>query len=194
MGGECAWSFDPKGLSAKSVIYSAGVGRDISFEHELIDYLGCRIILLDPSPTGLRTMQEKANQRNEIEYFPLGLAGTYGEYRFSDPLKPAEGSFSYAREGQDFHVFSCTDLSKLMQQHGHTHIDLLKMDIEGFEYDVIDRILRDRLDVRQLCIEFHYDLDSGFTRRDFIRAIMRLRLRGYRLIYRHNCDLTFLKG
>src|SRR5262245_23159924 len=32
----CSWTFCPEGLTRESIIYSGGVGNDISFEHALV--------------------------------------------------------------------------------------------------------------------------------------------------------------
>jgi FkbM family methyltransferase len=41
-----------------------------------------------------------------------------------------------------------------MEQLGHDRIDLLKIDIEGAEYKVIESILADKLDIRVICVEY----------------------------------------
>ena len=51
----CSWTFCPQGLGRDSVVYSGGVGNDVTFEHELVRAFGCSIYLLDPSPTGRGT-------------------------------------------------------------------------------------------------------------------------------------------
>src|SRR5437870_565224 len=51
----CSWAFCPEGLGAESVVYSGGVGNDISFEHALVERFGCSVTLFDPSPTGRAT-------------------------------------------------------------------------------------------------------------------------------------------
>ncbi|HEU6447620.1 MAG TPA: hypothetical protein VFV23_04200, partial [Verrucomicrobiae bacterium] len=48
----CAWNFCPDYLDSKSIIYGAGVGRDITFERTLVDEFGASVVLIDPSPTG----------------------------------------------------------------------------------------------------------------------------------------------
>jgi hypothetical protein len=50
-----------------------------------------------------------------------------------------------------------------MQVQGHSRIDLLKMDIEGAEYVVIDEIVGEKIPVRQLLVEFHHRLSSVGT-------------------------------
>ena len=62
------------------------------------------------------------------------------------------------------------------------------MDIEGFEYDIVDRFLDQRIPVRQLCVEFHPWLRPGRT----WKTMARLRKAGYRIIHKHRGDHTFL--
>ena len=78
-----------------------------------------------------------------------------------------------------------------MKERGHTRIDLLKMDIEGFEYEIIEDVLRNSIDIRQICVEFHHFFKNiGFL--DTARAILNLKRSGYSLIYKTRFDYTFL--
>ncbi|MBM3459544.1 MAG: FkbM family methyltransferase, partial [Armatimonadetes bacterium] len=47
-------------------------------------------------------------------------------------------------------------LGTLMEQFGHPTIHLLKLDIEGAEYPVLADLVRSKLDVRQIVVEFHH--------------------------------------
>ena len=67
-------------------------------------------------------------------------------------------------------------------------MDLLKMDIEGFEYDIVDGFLEERIPVRQLCVEFHPWLKPGRT----VKTIAKLHKAGYRIIHKHRDDHTFV--
>jgi hypothetical protein len=56
-------------------------------------------------------------------------------------------------------------LSSIAENLGHTEIDVLKMDIEGTEYEVIDSILQSGIVVKQWLLEFHHRLfPDGVTR------------------------------
>jgi disulfide oxidoreductase YuzD len=46
-------------------------------------------------------------------------------------------------------------IKDIMKDLGHTHIDVLKMDIEGAEYSVIENILDSDISIDQVLIEFH---------------------------------------
>ena len=74
----------------------------------------------------------------------------------------------------------CITIGGLMDEHGIENIDLLKMDIEGAEYDVLDGMLASDIRPKQLLVEFHHRFSSiGLeATRDMIR---RLEEAGYRI-------------
>lgn len=188
-GSVCPWTICPDGLNAKSVIYSGGVGSDISFEHELVRRFGCEVVLLDPSPTGVKTMALPENNIPQFRYFPLALAGSTGRIELASPL---QGDWSAKHNSSVKVDVPCTDLLSVMRQNQHDHIDLLKLDIEGSEYEVIDDFLKRRIPVRQLSVEFHHAIIPGIRRSQSIRAIFKLIARGYKLICREGENYTFI--
>jgi FkbM family methyltransferase len=135
------------------VIYCAGVGQGISFELELAKTSRRPILVFDPSPQGLATMAEI--DAGNLEFFPVGLAATTGVVEFSLTRQDGEVSRSVSDSGFGKVSFDCWDLATVMRRNGDAVIDLLKMDIEGFEYEIIDQFLERGIPVRQLCVEFH---------------------------------------
>jgi len=173
-------------------VYSAGVGRDISFEKALVSRFGVDIELFDPSPTGIETMSLEENKVPNIHFFPIGLAAKRMEREFTPPQDKSEGSYRRKIAGDGGVVFPCADLRHLMRERGHLRIDLLKMDIEGFEYEIIEDVLRNSIDIRQICVEFHHFFENiGVL--DTARAILDLIRSGYSLIYKTRFDYTFLR-
>ena len=47
-------------------------------------------------------------------------------------------------------------VSTVMKNLQHSRIDLIKMNIEGGEYDVVRDIVNLKIDVKQLLVEFHH--------------------------------------
>ena len=45
--------------------------------------------------------------------------------------------------------------STIVNQYGHDHIDILKLDIEGSEYEVMPEILESDVKIQQICLEVH---------------------------------------
>ena len=192
-GSICPWTICPTGLNSKSIIYSAGVGSDISFEHELVKKIGCRVILIDPSPTGIQTMSLPENKIPEFSHFPVALAARNGTLKMAPPLDPKGDSWFAQQDSAAKHEVRCVDLQSLMKQNGHEHIDFLKLDIEGCEYEVIEDILRRRLPVAQIAVEYHHGILAGITRGQTIRSMLSLIARGYKLLCQEGANHTFLR-
>jgi FkbM family methyltransferase len=169
------------------VSYCAGVGNGMSFEIELAKISNGCVLVFDPSPTGITTV--KHSDTSKLTFYPVGMAAETAVYEFSLPENHEEGSYSVAREGLQKTTFQCWNLEVIMKKHGHTSIDLLKMDVEGFEYDIIDHLLEKGLPVRQICVEFHPWLKPKRT----FRAIWKLHNAGYRIIHKRRGDHTFIR-
>ena len=71
-------------------------------------------------------------------------------------------------------------LATIMDELGHDRIDILKMDIEGAEYDVIDDIAHSSIRPQQILVEFHHRFPGvGIAKTK--KAIDRIRAMGYGL-------------
>jgi FkbM family methyltransferase len=185
------WTICPTGLNAHSIVYSGGVGQDISFEHGLVKRFGCNIVLLDPSPTGVETMARPENRIPQLKYSQVALAAKCGTLKLAPPVDNL--SWYASDSGPGLLEVPVTDLQSLMQKNGHAHIDLLKLDIEGCEYEVIDDFLQKKIPVGQLCADFDYGYVPGVKRGQALRAMAKLLARGYRLINQSGANHTFLR-
>jgi FkbM family methyltransferase len=168
------------------VAYCAGVGKAMTFEVELAKMTRQPVLVFDPSPTGVQTAAK--TEKHNFEFFPVGLAANPGILQFSVPADPEEGSYSMSQGNLETVSLECYDLPTIMSRNGDTRIDLLKMDIEGFEFDIVNQILDQTIPVRQLCVEFHRWLRPGAT----LKTMARLYRAGYRIIYKQYGDFTFL--
>lgn len=186
------WTICPTGLNSKSVVYSAGIGGDISFEQALVKRFGCDIILCDPSPIAAKTMVLPENRIPQFHFRPLALAGHTGHIGVS-PQTDSKGETWFSRNAEDMgKQIACMDVASLMESNGHTHIDLIKIDIEGSEYDVIEDMVKRRIPARQICLEYHHGVLPGITRMQSIRSMFKLFSRGYRMVHQEGCNHTFI--
>ena len=176
------WAVCPTRLSPQSVVYSCGIGRDISWDTYMAQRYGVAIHAFDPTPESLAWLQSVAHPPGFVVH-PYGIADRDASVAFCPPVKAHHVDHSIvdriATRHQAIEV-PMKRLSTVMRELGHDHIDLLKMDIEGAEYGVITDIVRDRLDVRQLLVEFHHrfrEIPVAATR----DALRLLRQAGYRI-------------
>ncbi|MFO1477295.1 MAG: FkbM family methyltransferase [Verrucomicrobiota bacterium] len=186
------WTLHPDGLDSRSIVYAGGVGGDITFEHALVNRCGCRIELFDPSPSGLKTMELPENRIPQFRFHPVALTSKVGTISMAPP---PPGEVSWYAQGNDSATIQVpsTDLASLMRKNGHEHIDLIKIDIEGSEYEVIEDILKKRIPIRQICVEYHHGIVPGIRRSQTIRSMLKLVRAGYKLLYQEGANHTFLK-
>lgn len=148
----------PDGLTEGSVMYSVGLGEDISFDLELIERTGLTVHGFDPTP---RSLEWLGNQDlpGTFHVHSEGLAHYDGTASFSPPVDPTHISHTLLdrpeTEEQSIQV-EVRRLSTLMADLGHQHLDILKLDIEGAEYEVMDEILQAGVLVDQVLLEFHH--------------------------------------
>jgi predicted GNAT superfamily acetyltransferase len=81
-----------------------------------------------------------------------------------------------------------------MKELNHDYLDLLKIDIEGAEYEVIKSIIQDKIQIKVICVEFdeaNHRLDNKYLLR-IITSLKALFRAGYRIIdydNKHNYTL-----
>lgn len=184
------WTICPKNLGVDSVVISAGAGRDVSFELELIKCFGCKVVLLDPSPTGIATMALAKNQHSQLEFIQAALVEKDGPISFFEPSNSEEGSFSSVAGEGGGHKVKGISLNTLMKMHHWNKIDLLKIDIEGAEYEVIRSILKNKIKVSQICVEFHNNVLPGIPTGWTVNSLSRLWSRGWRVIHKSGSNHT----
>jgi len=209
------------GLCVESVCYLAGAGEDISFDCEIARRFRCKVRIIDPTPRAVQHFQRLAqatiearrfpinNSQGEfypitasdlerMTFLPIGLSGEDAELKFYLPRNPAHVSCSTLNlhKTADYFTAQCQRLSTVMAQQGDCTVDLIKIDIEGAEYSVIQDMVASRLLPRILLIEFdeaHTPLDGNADRR-IAEHIRRLVKAGMRCIAVEGSNATFLRA
>lgn len=125
------------------VVYSFGIGEDASFDLAMIKKYNADIYAFDPTPKSINWVKDNVNNK-KFKFFPYGISDRDQIEKFYLPQKENYVSGSVCqREGlkQDFIEVEMHRLETIMNDMGHTQIDVLKMDIEGSEFYVIPDIL-----------------------------------------------------
>jgi len=164
---DAGYCLDESRVPANAVVYSLGIGEDISFDLALMARCGVHIEAFDPTPRVYGWLARQSLP-SHFRFHPIGIAAHDGEEEFYLPPRPDWISHSVvpARQYASASVrLPVTRLSTAMRRLGHRHIDVLKMDIEGAEYTVIEEIVRERIPVVQLLVEFHHRLSRIGTKK-----------------------------
>lgn len=187
----------PALLNHDSIVYSFGIGTDITFDLKCIKKHHCHVFGFDPTPKSIDWIASRELTDN-FHFFDYGISSETGFMNFFLPTRPRGTSGSMilnpivtADKTISVPMKSFDDITKEL---GHNHVDLVKMDIEGSEYEVLDSILNSKVTVDQLLIEFHdrfYDINDYRSK----AIVNRMKEKGYR-IFGHSInyeEISFIK-
>jgi FkbM family methyltransferase len=180
------WYVVPTLLKRGDLAFCFGLGREISFERALAEDHGMEVHAFDPTPHSLEWLAEQALPASMIVH-PLGIADIDGVLDFAPPAVDGHVSMSAVRQtaerGADHCRLEVRTLPTLLRtlQVGR-ELSLLKMDVEGSEYGVIQHMLAHDIRPVQLLIEFHHRFD-GVGPAETRRAANTLRDLGYALVH-----------
>jgi len=191
------WAIPIDILKADSVVVDIGLGEDISFSESLISTYGCYVHGFDPTPKSLVYVQGRHPQHFQLH--PMGVAGFNRTATFFLPNDPTHVSGSIAKSthlGANQIAVQLVDLDNVLKIIGQDRIDLLKIDIEGAEYELLESAsFRNNAErIRVLCIEFHHRWDE-FGPEATLAATSALRELGFECVWQareSNEEFTFL--
>lgn len=193
-----AWTLCVDLLTPNPLVWSFGVGGDISFEVDMAqERPRSRIWSFDPTITNetfVRLCAQQAHSYCPSTFSQIGLAahdGTIQLYKSRDPrigsLASAPGRGYDPRPHSEASVLS---LRTLMARHRVAQLDVLKVDVEGAEFDIVASL--NELPVTQLAIELHDRFfDDGVQRR--IELKRKLIALGFRQAHATTDELLFIK-
>jgi FkbM family methyltransferase len=189
------WTVCPDLLNQDSLVYAVGVGDNVSWDVALLERFHLTVHAFDPTPASIAWV---ASQSLPPGFFfhPVGLAGRDGTLRVAGPRRGNKFNCrplpSSEPDPTGFRV-PVGRLATLMRRLGHERIDVLKMDIEGGEYEVLDDLLAGPIRVPQLLVEFHHHFPGvGIARTE--RAVRALKEAGYRIFHisERGLEISFL--
>ena len=200
------WWVDKTLLVNKNpLLIDCGLGKDISFPIDFLKKFNAYVVGIDPDPISVNFCEEIKPKNMEIHrkafWKKSGVAMKFHLARAIDKLpKGADGSGSiisshdYVDGGVELKVYT-TSLSEILTLLNRSTCDVLKLDIEGAEYEVIsDLINSGQIDViNQLLVEFH-DGVTHFTINDTNKIVEDLKLASFELIHTEARNYIFRRN
>jgi FkbM family methyltransferase len=198
------WIFAPA-VPRDPLLIDCGLGVDISFPAAFLERFGGRVVGVDPNPAALE--YARAHRPRGMEVLAAAFWSEAGrELGFHLPRPPAElpkgadgvsGSLLSSHEyaGKSKLTVRTTSLAELLAQSAREECDVLKLDIEGAEYEVLDALCQSGAirRARQLLIEFHHHC-TEHTLEDTRRRIARVEASGFRLQHTEDRNCVFLRN
>jgi FkbM family methyltransferase len=173
------------------------VGDNIAWELALIKRFGVTVHAFDPTPASVAWIHQQALP-DKFWFSPLGIASHNGWSRFRLPQRGSR--FNYepfaANEqspGRDEATLPVRRLATMLKQQDCPFPDVLKLDIEGGEYAVLDDVLASGIRPRQILVEFHHHRRGGRLA-ETVAAVRQLNSAGYQIFHvsRRALEFSFL--
>ena len=178
------WNVVPDRIDSSSVIYSFGVGEDISFDIAIIEKFGSVVHAFDPTPRSIQWCKKQSLPSNFVLH-EYGIVDFNGVVSFNPPENQNHISHTILDRPTTKNKAIKVPVKKIttiMEELKHDKIGLLKMDIEGAEYAVIDDMIASNIYPDQLLIEFHHRFPNVGIHKTK-DAIKKIRSAGYKLFW-----------
>src|SRR5262245_4651352 len=122
----------PAPLNSDSVVVDGGAHRG-EFSRVLVNQFGCRCYLVEANPVLARAL----NVNETAVIVPAALAARDGIATFHTCPNPESGSIIAQENRNGSLTVETISLPTLMSRYQLNRIDLLKLDIEGAEFELI---------------------------------------------------------
>ncbi len=207
-------------LSEASIVYSFGAGEDIHSDIGLVRSYGCDVAIFDPTPRAVKHFEElrdhvlqgrkyhcesgltyevSETEMKKIRYEELALWKEDSNLKFYLPQDPNHVSCSInnIQNTDEYVEVEANKLSSIMKKMGHSHVDYLKLDIEGAEFEVLENVVEEDIDIRVIYLEYHYNEINRPVKniRRINKSLNMLLLSGYQVIHNdRNRYYTLIKN
>ncbi len=200
------WWIDKNALAASPLLIDCGLGHDISFSTAFLSRFGGSVVGIDPNPQSLAYCRahsppgmqiiDKAfwtrsgqtltfNMPREPQRLPVGADGISGSL---------VASHAYV-DGGDRLAVTTISFKEVLTQTQRDECDVLKLDVEGAEYDVLKDLSesRDLSKTKQLLVEFHHGA-THYTPADTEATVALVKRAGFRLIHVEGRNYIFRRS
>lgn len=205
-------------LNENSIIYSGGIGEDMSFDLRMQHLFNCNVICIDPTKRAVKHFEELKEYYNTKEWkFSGDIQKDYKEQ--IDSLNPDFSKIKYLSIGlwdkkdtlkfykqnnetyvsqslidgmfsNNYEQIEVDTIDNIMKSLNHTHIEILKIDIEGAEVKVLKDLFSKQIFPKLLLVEFDLFIQKKDTNET--KQIIEWMLRnGYTILKNDMMNITF---
>ncbi|MFO1183649.1 MAG: FkbM family methyltransferase [Bauldia sp.] len=180
-GGDAGLRFN-YALTRDSVVLDLG-GYSGQFASDLYARMPCRLLIFEPVHAFFTAIQRRLEKNGDIAVYPFGLAGRTRKERVQ-VRGDATSIFSPDRGLAPTEEIELVDIVSFLDQHRLLEIDLIKINIEGGEYELLERLIESGAihRLRSVQVQFHDVAPDSLAKMVAIR-------RG--LEVSHRCDYSY---
>ena len=164
------YSFE-SGNNHPAFIVDAGANIGIATLYFAWKYPQARIAAIEPEPSNLELLRRNCEDLPAVRIIPAALWSGHSQLFISDPAAE-KWTFSVAENRTSGTAVQSVTIGDVLRESGFSHIDILKLDIEGAERELFRKGWQEWLPkVRMIVIELHDRFVPGCSQ-SFYSAIL----------------------
>lgn len=187
-------------FNSNSVIIDAGCGFQADFSCTLIKDYNLQAFGIDPTLKHKPFLAElEAKNNGKFKHVPVAITKNNGKITFNETLDNESGSILAEHKNilhdsiRTYEVESMNLLALLDHLH-LKEVDLLKLDLEGAEFELLNNITKEELvPFKQIFIEFHHLAVTGLSKKDTFRIVKRIKSFGFKTFTLDQVNYLFYK-
>jgi len=187
-------------LNPKSIIVDVGCGFEADFSRFMMQRFGAQCFGIDPTEKHKSAlMQLAAQSAGRFVYLQNAVSSTNGELQFFEIENMESGSLlidhiNIMKDVTKSYLVRSVTLREIPHLIDHEKIDLIKLDIEGAEYDLFENVtIEDLKAYSQIYIEFHHNSVKSRSLRDTEKVIRILRENNFNVFSMDDLNYLFFR-
>jgi FkbM family methyltransferase len=172
-------------LNSSSVVVDVGCADDPDYSEHIINTHGCKCYGVDPTRKHFSALRIIENKYNGLfKHLPYAVVNQTGKINFNESVDNASGSIlkdhvNIKKDEVIAYEVEALSIPDLKDRIG-TRIDILKLDLEGAEYELLENLNKeDLLDIDQFFIEFHHHSIDRYRLADTTKLVKKLESFGF---------------
>jgi FkbM family methyltransferase len=165
-------------LGPDSVVYDIG-GYEGDWAAEISSRYSSKVFVFEPVSKFVELLQKRLGKNPGIKILPVGLGGRNEEMSIavieeSSSVFRDQGNFQ--NKASEKEVIRLRAINEMMQELNTPEIDLMKINIEGGEYDLLECLIEKGLvkNIKNLQIQFHDFVPDAEARMKRIKSLLAL--------------------
>jgi FkbM family methyltransferase len=183
------------------IAIDVGVGNNPDFTLLLMKTYNIEsFVVVDPTLKHMDKLRTFEKQHPRTRYLPYALGAKNGSRTFYESQSNESGSLrkdhtNVQNDPLITYNVQVVTLNRLLEECGNKPIVIMKIDIEGEEYELINLVSKSDLQrIKQLIIEFHHDTVGNYSMTDTLRGIKVIENLGMKSILYNGRDCLFYWG
>lgn len=158
-------------LNSNSLVLDIGAYKGV-WAKEINKLYGCQVICFEPVKSIFKQLQENIGENKDIVAYNIAISGKNG----TEEICVNKDASSLYEKGPSSETVETKTLRAAMLDYNISCADLVKMNIEGSEYSVLENMIANKAEgmeafsyFKHIQIQFHRNVPNYEERRQFIQ-------------------------